>query len=196
MIPFLDGVVAPLLDQVGTRWREGTLSPAHGHLAASLVRRVLEHLTVPPSASAPRLILCTLSGQSHELGAIMAGVAAATDGWAVTWLGAQLPATDIADAARRLRVQAVGVSLMHPSADRAVSDELRRLHSLLPRSNALLVGGAAAASYGETLGEIGAAPLLDMSALLSRLRQLSRGARKQRTSRRTASRRAITSRSA
>ena len=196
VVPFLDDVIAPLLDQVGTRWREGTLRPAHGHLAASVVRRVLEHLTASPSAGAPRLLLGTLTGQSHELGAMMVGAAAATDGWAVTWLGAHLPATDIADAAQRLRVQAVGVSLVHPSADRVVSDELQRLHSLLPGSTALLVGGAAASSYRETLDDIGVTPLHDMNALILRLREVTGATPKQRKRRRTPSRRGITPRSA
>ena len=29
----LDAVVVPLLERLGTRWREGTLRPVHGHLA-------------------------------------------------------------------------------------------------------------------------------------------------------------------
>lgn len=192
VVVFLEEVVASLLDQVGTRWREGTLRPVHGHLAASVVRRVLERVTTAAPAAAPHLLLATLTGQDHELGAIMAGAAAAADGWAVTWLGANLPAADIADAAIRLRVQAVGLSLVHPSADPAVSDELRRLNSLLPRSVALLIGGAAAAGYGETLDEIGVAPLSDMSALVTRLREVapanrnSKSRRNRRNTRRSA----------
>ena len=184
VVAFLEDVVASLLDQVGTRWREGTLRPVHGHLAASVVRRVLERATVAAPAAAPHLLLATLTGQAHELGALMAGAAAAADGWTVTWLGANLPATDIADAATRLRVQAVGLSLVHPSADPAVSDELRRLHSLLPRSTALLVGGAAATGYNETLDEIGVAPLSDMSALVTRLRDVTTAIRRNRKPRR------------
>lgn len=184
VIAFLEDVVRSLLDQVGTRWREGTLRPVHGHLAAAVVRRVLERATVAAPAAAPHLLLATLTGQAHELGAMMAGAAAAADGWAVTWLGANLPAADIADAAARLRVQAVGLSLVHPGTDPAVSDELRRLHALLPRSVALLVGGAAAEGYGETLDEIGVAALGDMSALITRLQEVAPANRRNRKLRR------------
>src|SRR4026208_1519846 len=103
----------------------------------------------------------------------MAWAAASSEGWAVAWLGSNLPATDIADAAVQLRVQAVGLSLVHPTTDATVSDELRRLHSLLPGSITLLVGGAAAPGYAETLDEIGVAPLSDVSALITRLRDLA-----------------------
>ena len=178
VIDFLENVVASLLDQVGTRWRDGTLRPAHGQLTASVVRRVLDRHTVSASATSPRLLLATVTGQTHELGALMAGVAAGTEGWAVTWLGANLPAPDIAHAALQLRVRAVGVSLVHPGADPVVSDELRRLHALLPRSTTLLVGGAAASSYGETLDGIGVEPIRDLSAFITRLREIPRGGRK------------------
>ena len=177
VIDFLEGVVASFLDRVGTRWREGALRAVHGHLAATVVRRVLEQTTVSGSPGAPRLLFATLTGQTHELGAIMAGAAAAAEGWSVTWLGANLPASDIAEAALKLRVRAVGLSLIHPIEDAVVSDELRRLQVLLPRSTTLLVGGAAAEDYAETLEEIGVAPLSDMSALITRLRELSPAAR-------------------
>jgi DNA-binding transcriptional MerR regulator/methylmalonyl-CoA mutase cobalamin-binding subunit len=195
VIDFLEDVVAPLLDQVGTRWREGTLRPAHGHLVATVVRRVLEQSTVTAPATAPRLLLATLIGQAHELGAIMAGTAAAAEGWAVIWLGSNLPASDIADAALRLRVHAVGLSLVHPTADVVVSDELRRLHALLPRSTTMLVGGAAAAGYTETLEEIGVTPLSDVSALVTRLRDLAGTTRGRGKARKDSQRRGRTSRS-
>lgn len=177
VVAFLEDVVAPLMDQVGTRWREGTLRPVHGHLAASVVRRVLERATVAAPAAAPHLLLATVTGQAHELGAIMAGVAAAADGWAVTWLGASLPAADVADAAMTLRAQAVGLSLVYPTTDPAVRDELRRLHALLPQTTILLIGGAAAAGYGDILDEIGVAPLTDMHALITRLREVTTATR-------------------
>lgn len=196
VIDFLEDVVASLLDQVGTRWREGTLRPVHGHLAATVVRRVLEHTTVASPAPAPRILLATLTGQAHELGAIMAGAAASAEGWAVTWLGANLPATDIADAAVTLRVQAVGLSLVHPTTDATVSDELQRLHSLLPRSITLLVGGAAAAGYAETLDGIGVAPLSDIGALITRLRDLAGTTRSRGRARKNTHQRGSASRSA
>src|SRR5207244_2166406 len=34
---FLDTLVVPLLERVGTGWREGTLRPVHGHLASAVL---------------------------------------------------------------------------------------------------------------------------------------------------------------
>lgn len=167
---FLEKVIASLLERVDTRWRDGTLRPIHGHLATSVVRQVLERTTVSAPVPAPKLLLATITGQTHELGAMIAAAAAAAEGWSVTWLGANLPAEDIAEAARKLRVRAVGLSLVHPAGDVSVTEELRRLRSLLPRSIALIAGGVASGGYAAVLGEIGAQRITDLNVLVATLR--------------------------
>ena len=127
-------------------------------------------------ARAPRLVTATVTGQNHELGAMIAAAAAATEGWSVTWLGANLPAVDIAEAAGKLDVRAVGLSLVHPSGDPAVSEELRKLRSLLPRATELLVGGSATAGYSAVLVELGLVPVTDLNTFVERLRQITAGA--------------------
>ena len=179
---FLEKVVAALLDHIDTRCRDGTLRPIHGHLTTSVVRHVLERTTVSAPAPAPKLLLATVSGQTHELGAMITAAAAAAEGWSVTWLGANLPAEDIVEAARKLRVRAVGLSLVHPAGDVSVTEELRRLRSLLPRSIVLIAGGAASAGYGAILDEIGAVQVTDLSVLVPTLRDI---ATKSRTGRRS-----------
>lgn len=170
---FLGKVVTPLLEQVDSRWREGTLRRIHGHLTTSVVRSVLERTTVSAPSPAPTLLLATVTGQSHELGALIAGAAAAAAGWSVTWLGANLPAEDIAEAARKLHARVVGLSLVHPAGDASVNEELRRLRSLLPRSTVLIAGGAASAGYVTVLEEIGAQRITDLNALVESLREIS-----------------------
>jgi methanogenic corrinoid protein MtbC1 len=180
---FLEKVVARLLERVDTRWRDGTLRRIHGHLTTSVVRRVLERITVPATSPAPTLLLATVTGQVHELGALMAGAAAATTGWSVTWLGANLPAEDIAEAARKLRARAVGLSLVHPAGDASVNEELCRLRSLLPRSTLLIAGGAASAGHAAVLEEIGAQRITDLNALVETLRDIAAKARARRRTR-------------
>lgn len=180
---FLEKVVARLLERVDTRWRDGTLRRIHGHLTTSVVRRVLERITVSAPAPAPTLLLATVTGQVHELGALMAGAAAATAGWSVTWLGANLPVEDIAEAARKLRARAVGLSLVHPAGDASVNEELRRLRSLLPRSTLLIAGGAASAGHAAVLEEIGAQRITDLTALVETLREIAAKAKTRRRTR-------------
>jgi DNA-binding transcriptional MerR regulator/methylmalonyl-CoA mutase cobalamin-binding subunit len=170
---FLDDVVAPLLQQVGERWREGTLRPVHGQLASAVLRRVLDRFSeaaAPPGA--PELVVATPAGQMHELGALLVAATAAAEGWAVTFIGTSLPAEDIADAVRVTGAPALALSIVHPSGDRALADELRTLASRLPSATLVLVGGAAAPSYAPTIDAIGAERLANLAELRVRLRAI------------------------
>ena len=182
-ITLLDGLLVPLLVDVGAHWREGTLRPVHEHLASMMVRRVLDGVVEgasPPLATAS-VVVATPSGQIHELGALLVAASAATEGWRVTYLGADLPAEDIAECAVRTRARAVALSVVYPTGDPAVGDELRRLRTALPKRTALLVGGAATPSYSAVLTAIGAVQLDDLTGLRVVLRKL-RHARRRRLS--------------
>jgi MerR family transcriptional regulator, light-induced transcriptional regulator len=180
---FLEKVVGSVLEQVGTRWHEGTLRPVHGHLAATVVRRVLERITVSAPPPSPRILLATVTGQVHELGALIAAAAAASEGWSVIWLGANLPVDDVAEAATALKVHAVGLSLIHPSSDVAVGQELRRLRARLPRSVRIIAGGAACRGYAGILEDIGATTTTDLDDFVTLLRDIARKLRAGRRSR-------------
>jgi MerR family transcriptional regulator, light-induced transcriptional regulator len=179
---FLEGLVVPLLERIGTRWREGTLRPVHGHLVTAVLRRVLDRLTETASSpvASPNLVVATLTGQVHEFGALLAAAVAATEGWRVTYLGADLPAEDIAEAAARTRARAAALSLVYPAGDPAVADELRRLRTALPKDVALVVGGAESSAYASVLDEIGAVWLGGLADFRAQLRTLRRGRRRRR----------------
>ena len=178
----LNELVVPLLERVGSRWRDGTLRPMHGHLASVVLRRVLDRVVeaATPAPPAPNLLVATPTGQLHELGAMLAAATAAAEGWRVTYLGAGLPAEDIGAAAEQTRARAVALSIVYPASDPALGHELRRLAALLPKSVKLVVGGAAASSYRSVLDEIGALPLGDLAALPAELRRLRPGKRRAR----------------
>jgi methanogenic corrinoid protein MtbC1 len=176
----LEAVVVPLLERVGTRWREGTLRPVHGHLASAVLRRVLDRVIESASSTlaTANLVVATPAGQVHEFGALVVAAAAAAEGWRVTYLGTDLPAEDIAEAAARTRARVAALSVVFPSGDAALGDELRRLRAVLPKDVTLLVGGAAASAYSEVLNEIGAVRLNDLEDFRAQLRTLRRTRRR------------------
>jgi len=154
----IDAVLMPLLHEVGERWRSGSIRAYQEHLATSMVKSLLESLrpfNAQPS-SGPELVVTTPAGQVHEMGALMAAVIAATEGWRVTYLGPNLPAEEIAAAALQRRARAVGLSIVYPPDDPLLEQELRRLRRSLPSDVPIVVGGRAASRYEATLGEIGA----------------------------------------
>lgn len=158
MDALLDSVVAPLLIDVGSRWHEGALTPAHEHLASAVVRHALSW-TMESGAqddAAPVLVVATLPNQQHELGALLAATVASSRGWRVVYLGASLPAADIAVAARETGAAAVGLSFVYPRDDPAIPRALRDLQEALPAITSIVAGGAAAGNYAASLRAAGA----------------------------------------
>jgi methanogenic corrinoid protein MtbC1 len=176
---FLDTVVARLLENVGTPWREGTLRPLHGQLVVVAVRRVLDRMieAASPSGGTSALVIATPVGQTYELGAKLLAAAAAAEGWSVVHLGPNLSAEDISEAAASIRARVVTLSLAYPPNDRAVRQEIIRLRSLLPKSVPLLVEGASSPSYADVIDAPGSEHIADIAAFRSRLVTLKRRAR-------------------
>ena len=101
----LQRVIAPLAQKIGDLWRDGSITAAHEHFASVVIRIFLGHAAKPFAGSdgSPVAVVATPSGQLHELGALLVAAAAANLGWHVTYLGASLPAAEIAGAARQNR---------------------------------------------------------------------------------------------
>lgn len=168
-------VIAPLLTQVGTRWHQGTLRTAHEHLASAASRRILSWVATQAvvDPQAPGIVVTTPAGQVHEIGALLAAATAATEGWRVTYLGADLPAEDIAAAVEQSGAQVVALSLIFPISDPMVHEQLRTLAELLDPEVRLIVGGSGADSYRPTLERLGALVAHDLTSLRIALREMA-----------------------
>lgn len=175
---FVEELLHPLLELTGEMWADGQLRVAHEHLASTVVRSLLGSMYLAGASitAAPLLIGCTPRGQRHEFGALMVLVTAASLGWRTLYLGSDLPAEDIAEAAAKRNADAIALSVVYPSDDPELVSELRRLQQLNSRAAALLVGGRSAAAYGQVLEEIGAIQvegLVDLRRKLNRLKQIT-----------------------
>ena len=145
-VVFLDMIAAPFLRSVGDAWHAGRLSVSQEHLATALVQRVVTQTAPPVSESIqnPTLVVATLAGERHSSGALMAATTAASAGWHVVYLGADLPAREIADAAMQTGAMAVGISVVFAENTSAVVAKLRELTTLIPPEISFLIGGAGA----------------------------------------------------
>ena len=176
----LQRVVAPLEQTLGDLWRDGTFTAAHEHFASAALRVFLGNSAKPFGAldHAPVLVVATPAGQVHELGALLVGAASANLGWQVTYLGASLPAAEIAGAAQQRRARAVALSLVYPGDDPGLAGELARLRESLPAEVKLLAGGRAMPAYRDALEKIGALPIETLAQLGTTLDNLRKPAKK------------------
>jgi MerR family transcriptional regulator, light-induced transcriptional regulator len=179
----LQRVVAPLAQTIGDLWRDGSLTAAHEHFVSAALRVFLGQAAKPygGTENAPVLVVATPAGQVHELGALIVGAMAANLGWHVTYLGASLPAAEIAGAAKQNRARAVALSLVYPEDDPALPGELTRLRELLAPEVVLLTGGRAMPAYLDVIKRIGAVQMKDLAGLSATLDDLRKPARKTKT---------------
>ena len=145
--PFLQYIVAQLLDRVGMAWADGSIGIQHEHLVTEVLEDLLRELRLAfrTSPEQGRVLLCTLPGERHRLGLLMAALAYAAQGISTEMLGVDLPVASIAQAARTLRVDRVAVSLSIQSAGGTTRRLLLDLHDRLPSGCRLIVGGQGAA---------------------------------------------------
>jgi MerR family transcriptional regulator, light-induced transcriptional regulator len=150
-------LLAPALVEVGARWRARRLSVADEHLASEITLREMERLRerlAAPPGSGPRAVLACVEGELHAIGLRMFGDFLTIDGWTTDYLGANVPADDLAELVARRQPLLVALSVTQtdrlPALTLAAS-ALRKLGS----SASLLAGGAALrgrAGVAATLG--------------------------------------------
>ena len=177
----IEDLLVPFMTHLGQLWHEGSLRPAHEHLASEVVRNVLGHLAASHHVpvGGPELVVTTLSGQWHEFGALAAAATAAMEGWRVTYLGPNLPAEDVAAAAQSRRAKAVAISLVYPEDDARLHADLIHLRRLLPSSTVMVAGGQACGAYASALSQTGTLVVGSLAEFRDRLRGLRSGQSKE-----------------
>jgi methanogenic corrinoid protein MtbC1 len=169
---FIEDVATPLLRKIGELWHAGRATIAQEHLASSIIHDILAEAmrSTARASGAETLLVATPAGERHAIGAVLIGAAAAVDGWRVIYLGADLPAKEIAAAAVATEASVVAMSIVYvPDRDHTL-DELRTLRARLPASVPVVAGGAGATQLAPELAQAGirvGARLADLSAVLN-----------------------------
>ena len=137
------GVLFRYLRHVGDDWPANRLVIAQEHLLSGAVRSVLGTMVrVYSKENVPkRLLFVTPAGERHEFGILAAAMLAAAGGLGVVYIGADLPARLIVDAAARSGVDVVVLGLIYSGATRAVRAEVDYIADHLPGKVELWVGG-------------------------------------------------------
>jgi MerR family transcriptional regulator, light-induced transcriptional regulator len=155
-----EAVLCPLLEAVGDRWQNGTMTTAQEHLVSEAVRSRLAHLLADAGGGVHGVaVLACAPGERHELGLMMATIALRRDGWKVVYLGADAPLTDAFALAEAMSARVLGLSLATAARTDALESGLR---GVPPGGVSLVVGGAGATEpIARRLGAVYAGVTLD-----------------------------------
>lgn len=154
---FIDAIAGPMMRRVGDEWHAGSLTIAQEHLATSVLHDLLVEMmrSVASPPGAPRMLVATPAGEHHVIGAAIVGASAAADGWNVVYLGADLPAADIVDAAVASGASVVALSIVYAEERGRLLEEIGWIRQHLPDQVRLVVGGAGARAMATSLRPIG-----------------------------------------
>ncbi len=145
-LAFITDHVQPLVHAVGRSWADGEIEIRHEHFASELVGDMLRWLrtTYPLVLENPRVLLTTLSGETHGLGVQMTALICAARGVPTRVLGVDTPNEDIVEAAKHMGVEIVGISISLATGGVDTDRTLAELRRRLPKKMRLIVGGQGA----------------------------------------------------
>jgi methanogenic corrinoid protein MtbC1 len=137
----LEEGVLPVLRAIGDGWERGKISVAQEHFATELLVGRLRALTRGwEEGAGPRAVLACPSAERHDTGLLCCGLVLRDHGWRVTYLGADTPATALADAVERTRPDALVIGVLQPEPLAASVEGL----AALAATTRVCVGGAGA----------------------------------------------------
>ncbi|MGE0887430.1 MAG: MerR family transcriptional regulator [Blastocatellales bacterium] len=141
-------IVVPLLAEIGDRWAHRDFGIAQEHVATNLIRNLLSSLfrLYPPDEAAETIVLATPAEERHEFGILIAALIAATRGWRVVYLGADLPALEIVRAVKLTKARVLLLSVVN-SQNPQIANELKTIADNIPNNSRVWIAGADAANH-------------------------------------------------
>jgi MerR family transcriptional regulator, light-induced transcriptional regulator len=135
-----------LLEEIGERWAQGSLSVAQEHFAASVLEGILSEQwrSISNVNRGHLCVLATPQGEQHTLGLHMSACLMVMRGVKIIWLGANVPTLDLCETASNLKANYLCLSFSRSFDKQDAEQVLKTIRAKLEPQIALLVGGAGA----------------------------------------------------
>ena len=137
--------LSAVLEEMGERWAEGTLSILEEHVASERLSRCLAQVAdqLPSRPDAPRLLLTTAENEEHTLGLSLAEIVIREHGWPVLWAGRRVPLSEIVAYVASGSVDAVAVAASSVADPGDLLAQTERLGAICRAGEVqLLLGGS------------------------------------------------------
>ena len=168
---YVKKIVMPIRNEISERRVNNDFGLVNERVASGLLRNTLSSLLrlYPASENAETLVLATTLCERDEFGLLVAALLAAMHGWRVVYLGADLPAVEIAHAVRltNARVLALSLATEHSPA----GEELEAISTLVSASTRIWIYGAEAVKHRGLTDRANWVLVRDLNELDDRLRR-------------------------
>jgi methanogenic corrinoid protein MtbC1/DNA-binding XRE family transcriptional regulator len=137
--------LSPVMVQIGELWGRGAINVAQEKLATQITlgqMAKLRLLQVGPRPSAHRVLVSCVEGEEHYIGARMAADLFMMEGWAVDFLGPNVPGISLIEMIKNRRPQLVALSATMQRNVKNAKGLIRQMTALSPRPKVLLGGQA------------------------------------------------------
>jgi MerR family transcriptional regulator, light-induced transcriptional regulator len=173
-VELINQVALPIMNRVGEDWAKGELSIAQEHLISAALRNLLgSMMRMYARAETPaKLLFATPSGELHELGIMAAAMLTAAGGLGYIYLGANIPASEIAAVVRQKSPQVVVLGMVGAEDMKQSVRELTQITQQLPPAIQIWVGGTDSAQFSKGISATRAVWIPDFDVLTQRLRRL------------------------
>ncbi len=151
-------IIQPATHEIGDLWAQGRVPIAGEHLVtAALMARIerVREIGVEPYAGAPHVMCACLPGERHELGLLVLSLYLARAGFRVSYLGSNLPMSELKTAAARLDVTAVCLSAKRAEVVERCGQELIEIARTWAGRIGVHLGGVGSSPHLKRLSEAG-----------------------------------------
>lgn len=145
---FYLGLIQPVMYKIGIKWQRGEITVSEEHLATSVVGRLMAALypvLITTEYNYDKRVIVTSSpNEFHELGGRMLSDLLESEGWDVSFLGANNPAEEVVKTMERIDPFAICISVTMPFNITNATDlitDIKNNESL--KNKKVLVGGIA-----------------------------------------------------
>ena len=139
-------VITPAQQEIGRLWQQNVIHVAQEHAATAISQLVVAHLYRHLPVHAPlgrRVLVACAPGERHEMGARIASDFLESAGFAVHYLGADVPVRDLVADALATRPHCVVLSVATGLCTAGLVEAVAALRAALGPDLPILAGGAA-----------------------------------------------------
>ena len=139
-------VITPAMTRIGELWEAGAITVADEHAATAISHAVLVRLfallRIAPPRSRERIVLAAVQGQHHVLGLRMVADVLEGAGFDVNYLGADVPAAELAYFVATREPAIAGLAFGIPTGIAVLAETIDAIHRSSPTTRVILGGHA------------------------------------------------------